>query len=194
MRTILLSIFVLCFAFTVNAQNTNTTKLLKLANTEYGQLRYAYAIPLYKAYLKEKSNDTAAIVKLAHTYKINNQYDSALKYFTYANEKGLSVGNNIAELNASNGSYANAVNAYSKLSVNKINEKRKKGFQNIDEFKIDSLDYTLSYLSINTSFNEYAVIPYNGGIVFESNRATKIKGNNEFGWDGSAFSLSLIHI
>lgn len=188
MRTILLSISILCFAFIVNAQNTNTTKLLKLANTEYSQLRYAYAIPLYKAYLIEKPNDTAAIVKLAYSYKINNQYDSALKYFTSVNEKGLGVGNNLAELNASNGSYANAVNAYTKLGMNAINEKRKKGFQNIDEFKIDSLDYTLNYLSINTSFNEYAVMPYNGGFVFESNRATKIKGNNEFGWDGSAFS------
>jgi len=140
MRTILLSISVICFAFTINAQNTNTTKLLKLANTEYGQLRYAYAIPLYKAYLKEKPNDTAAIVKLAHSYKINNQYDSALKYFTSANEKGLSVGNNIAELNASNGSYANAVNAYSKLSVNTI------AFSKL--FQTNSLQTTSSFARI----------------------------------------------
>ncbi len=188
MRTILLSILVLCFAVTTSAQYKNTSKLLKLANAEYAQLRYAYAIPLFKEYLNLKSNDTAAIFKLANSYKISNQYDSALKYFASANENGANVGNSLAEIHASKGAYTSAVNAYTKLSANALNEKRKNGFQNIDQFKRDSLDYTLHYLSINTSFNEYAVTPTKDGIIFESNRASRIKGSNEFGWDGSAFS------
>ena len=165
-----------------NAQNNNSVKVLKLANSESAQLRYAYAIPLYKGYLKTNSKDPFALLKLADAYKINNQYDSAIKYYGLAKTAGANVGQSLTEMFANKGLYEQAI----KASV--YNDARINGFQNPGQFKNDSLDYTVHYLSINTPFNEYAVVPVGKGIVFESNRAELIKSKNEFGWDGASFS------
>ena len=182
MRTILLSILTLVIFVTSNAQNNNSVKVLKLANSESAQLRYAYAIPLYKGYLKSNSKDPIALAKLADAYKINNQYDSAIKYYGLAKAAGANVGQSLTEMFANKGLYEQAI----KASV--YNDARIKGFQNPSQFKNDSLDYTVHYLSINTPFNEYAVVPVGKGIVFESNRAALIKSKNEFAWDGASFS------
>jgi hypothetical protein len=184
MRTVILTSILFCFGLGVNAQAKND-KLLKMATNEYKNLRYAYAIPLYKASLKEDPKNTFALSSLANSYKVNNQYDSAIKYFELAKSMGANVGSNLAELYANKGNYSNALKD---KSVYTLNEARYKGFENIEQFKIDSLDYTLQYLNLNTPFNENAIVLYNNFIVFESNRANKIKGTNEFGWDASAFS------
>ena len=185
MRTILLSILTLGVFVTSNAQNNNSAKVLNQANNEFAQLRYAYAIPFYKGYLKNNSKDPIALAKLAEAYKINNQYDSAIKYFELASIKN---NNALAEVYASKGDYVNALKSYATVAKSTISDARIGGFKNPQSFKNDSLDYTINYLSINTPFNEYAVVPMNDGIVFESNRAPKIKSGNEFSWDGTAFS------
>lgn len=184
MRKVILSSILFCLALNISAQN-KSEKLLKMAIKEYNELRYAYAIPLFKAYLKQEPKSAVALSTLANAYKINNQYDSAIKYFELAKSEGASIGNNLAELYANKGAYANALKDQSVIS---LNEDRYKGFQNIGQFQIDSLDYTLNYLKLNTPFNENAVVALNNSIVFESNRANTIKGANEFGWDASAFS------
>ncbi len=184
MRTVILTSILFCFGLGVNAQTKNE-KLLKMATNEYKNLRYAYAIPLFKASLKEDPKNTFALSSLANSYKVNNQYDSAIKYFEMAKSAGASIGYNLTELYANKGAY---INALKDKSVYSYNEARYKGFENIDQFKVDSLDYTLHYLKINTPFNENAVLHYNNAIIFESNRSNSIRGNNEFGWDASAYS------
>lgn len=170
MRTKLYSILLLCFVLAANAQenqtiqNKESEKLLKMANAEFNNLRYAYAIPLYKMYLKKDANSQIALTNLASAYIINKQVDSAIKYFELAKLKGANVEK---QLNALHNT---------KHSSNK------------NKFAQDSLDYTLHYLAINTPFNEFAVVPTNNGIIFESNRAKNIKNRNEFSWDGAAFS------
>jgi outer membrane protein OmpA-like peptidoglycan-associated protein/tetratricopeptide (TPR) repeat protein len=170
MRTKLYSILLLCVVLSANAQENQTVqnkvsdKLLKMANAEFNNLRYAYAIPLFKMYLKKDANSQVALTNLATAYKINNQIDSAIKYFELAKSKGAIVEKQLTALHKT------------KHSSNK------------NKFAQDSLDYTLHYLAINTPFNEFAVVPTNNGIVFESNRAKQIKGKNEFSWDGGAFS------
>lgn len=170
MRTKLYSILLLCVVLTAKAQENQSSKnklsdkLLKMANAEFNQLRYAYAIPLYKMYLNKEGNSQEALTKLASSYKINNQVDSAIKYFELAKSKGASVEKQL-------------------IALHKI-----KHSSNKNKFAQDSLDYTLHYLAINTPFNEFAVVPTKNGIIFESNRAKSIKGKNEFSWDGAAFS------
>ncbi len=170
MRTKLYSIILLCVVLSANAQENQTIqnkvsdKLLKMANTEFNNLRYAYAIPLFKMYLKKDANSQVALINLASAYKINNQVDSAIKYFELAKSNGASVEKQLSALHKT-----------------KHNSSKNK-------FAQDSLDYTFHYLAINTPFNEFAVVPTNNGIVFESNRAKQIKGKNEFSWDGAAFS------
>jgi outer membrane protein OmpA-like peptidoglycan-associated protein len=170
MRTKFYSILLLCVVLNANAQETQSVqnktaeKVFKMANTEFYNLRYAYSIPLYKMYLKKEGNSQIAFTNLASAYKINNQVDSAIKYYELAKIKGDNVEKQLTALYKT------------KLNTNK------------NKFAIDSLDYTLHYLSINTPFNEFAVVPTNSGIIFESNRAKNVKGNNEFSWDGTAFS------
>ena len=184
MRTVILTSILICFVLSLNAQTKNE-KLFKMATNEYKNLRFAYAIPLFKESLKEDPKNIDALIFLANSYKINNQYDSAIKYFELGKALGANTGNNLVELYANKGDYKNALKDKSLIS---INENRYRGFENVYPYKIDSLDYTLHYLNVNTSFNENSVVPYNNSIVFESNRSNKIKGSNEFGWDAAAFS------
>jgi len=170
MRTKFYSILLLFAVLNAKAQenqaveNKTSEKLLKMANAEFDNLRYAYAIPLYKMYFKKEGNSQIAFTNLASAYKINNQVDSAIKYFELTKMKGINVEKQLTSLYKI------------KLNTNK------------NKFAIDSLDYTIHYLSINTPFNEFAVVPTNSGIIFESNRAKNVKGKNEFSWDGTAFS------
>ena len=187
MRTIILSILLVSVTLS-NAQTKEQQNLFKLAKTEYNQLRYSYAIPLLKEFVKNNKNNAEALSLLANSYSIVNQYDSAIKYYSLAKTAGADVKNKLAEAVASTSDYDKAIKMYAGLEKSSINNARQLGFKNIGKFKNDSLDFNIKYLAINTPFNEFAVLPYNGGIVFESNRATKIKSSNEFGWDGTAFT------
>jgi tetratricopeptide (TPR) repeat protein len=117
MRTVILTSILFCFGLGVNAQAKND-KLLKMATNEYKNLRYAYAIPLYKASLKEDPKNTFALSSLANSYKVNNQYDSAIKYFELAKSMGANVGSNLAELYANKGNYSNALKDKSVYTLN----------------------------------------------------------------------------
>lgn len=186
MQKLLYTLIAFTFIASANAQ-VKDRNLLKMANTEFAELRYAYAIPLYKRYIQLNQNDANATLQLAKCYQINNQYDSAIKYTKLANQLGADAGNILPELWANKGDYNEAVKAYYNANV-PYAANRKNGFSNIDAFASDELSYKIHYLAVNTSFNEFAAIPYKDGLVFESNRAAKIKGSNEFGWDGSAYS------
>ncbi len=49
----------------VQAQSKKHKYLLQLAQKEHSQLRYAYAIPVYKQYLSNQQKDTLALLQLA---------------------------------------------------------------------------------------------------------------------------------
>jgi outer membrane protein OmpA-like peptidoglycan-associated protein len=186
MRTILYTIMALAVSVNASAQEKESS-LLNTANAEYAQMRYSYAIPLYKGYLKKNTADGAATLQLAKCYQINNQYDSAIKYTQQAISLGAATGNMLPELLANKADYAAAIAAYGGLNT-PLAITRKAGFGKVSSYTTNALNYTIHYLDINTPFNEFAAIPYKDGFVFESNRAETIKGSNEFGWDGSAYS------
>jgi len=186
MRNILFTLFAITIGFSSNAQETESS-LLKQANAEFAHLRYAYAIPLYKRQIQLNPSDTTATLQLAKCYQINNQYDSAIKYTQLAANKGANTGSMLPELLANKGDYAGAASAYANNS-SPLAIVRKKGFSDINSFMAEAMNYDLKYLAINTPFNEYAVLTYRDGLIFESNRAQKIKSKNEFSWDGAAYS------
>jgi len=166
-----------------------------LANQEFSNYRYAYAIPFYKTHLKQHPTDTVALVRIAYCYKISNQYDSALHYYKQADSLGGLHDNSLAELYANEGDYNNAVKVYGRLlqlnlsaEDKKMYTQRMEGFKHEASFKKDTLNYQVYYLKINTPANEMNAVPYKNGLVFESDRAHKINGVNEFGWDGNAYS------
>lgn len=201
--------------YTMAQQSSNTTsaaaakslivdtkpaaRILKQANKQMGLLKYAYAIPLYKNYLLAGGKqDTLAYKNIGYGYKLVNQYDSALLYYTKASDAGAKIGNVIAELSAQLGNYKKAIKDYKKINeVNKnlLNDSRIYGFTNIDKFYADSLDYTIYYTKLNSPYNDFNAVPFREGLVFESNRVITKKRRKqtrivspEFGWDGAAYS------
>ena len=179
--------------------NKIAARILKQANKQMGLLKYAYAIPLYKNYLLAGGKqDTMAYKSIAYAYKLVNQYDSALLYYTKAKNAGVNIHNTIAELAAQMGNYKKAANDYEQLNEedkNLLNDSRIFGFTNIDKFYADSLDYTIYYTKLNSPYNDFNAVPFRDGIVFESNRVITKKRRKqtrmvspEFGWDGAAYS------
>ena len=183
-----------------NAQTKKGRNLLKVANQEYNNLRYSYSIPFFKKYLSIYPNDTLALKNMASAYKNVNQYDSALKYI----EKAVSLGHKsyylLPELLATVKKYDEAIINYSALpdSVKtKIVDVRIYGFNNWSNFYKDSIDYKIFNTILSTPYNEYNVVPYNSGLIFESNRLPIKKRRfnlfilfkkYEFGWDGAGFT------
>ena len=183
-----------------NAQTKKGRNLLKVANQEYNNLRYSYSIPFYKKYLSIYPNDTLALKNMASAYHNVNQYDSALKYM----EKAVSLGHKsyylLPELLATVKKYDEAIINYSALpdSVKtKIVDARIYGFNNWSNFYKDSIDYKIFNTILSTPYNEYNVVPYNSGLIFESNRLPIKKRRfnlfilfkkYEFGWDGAGFT------
>ena len=163
-------------AVPINAKQA--ARILKQAHKQMNLLRYAYAIPLYKTYLHENGNksnikDSIVYKNLGEAYRLVNQYDSALVYYKIAEHTGVDVGNKIPELAAMVGDYESAKKGYEaivKSNKNQFNDARLYGFSNVNKFYADSLDFKIYYTRLNTPYNEFNAVPFNGGIVFESNR------------------------
>ena len=169
-----------------------------MANKQMKLYKYAYAIGLYKNYIKKEGGDTLVFKQLGEAYKLVNQYDSALIYFNKASNLGAKLDSILPELHAITGNYSIAKQEYEKLiAINKTlyKDRRFYGFSNIEKFYADSLDFHIFQTKLNTPYNDYNVVPYKDGLVFESNRVnTKYKKrvlkqvSPEFAWDGSGYS------
>jgi outer membrane protein OmpA-like peptidoglycan-associated protein len=171
--------------------------LLTLAKTEMGQLRYAYAIPFLKKYIKEGKVDSASLSMLGQCYKMQNRFDSAIYFYQKLDSLIPVQSNDLAELHATVGDYDKAIKSYQKLvalqsdkstAVYSMYERRLQGFIKRAKFDRDSLDYKVRYLQINTPYNEFGAALLDSGFVFESNRSKKVTRTNEFGWDGLPFT------
>jgi outer membrane protein OmpA-like peptidoglycan-associated protein len=199
-RIIHLFIFI-SLAVNLSAQKS-PKRILRLANNEMANLKYAYAIPLYKTYLLNGGKDSTVFIRLGMAYQMVNQYDSALKYTQIAASYGQLTGSTIPELQASVGDYTSAKKGYAAIvSKNKtlLSDARLYGFSNVQKFYTDSLDYQIFYTKINTPFNEYNAVPYQQGLLFESNRVYESKNPRHKGllkklignvnaWDGNAYT------
>jgi tetratricopeptide (TPR) repeat protein len=82
----------------LHAQSRKQKGLLKLAQLEYKNLRFAYAIPVFKQYLLEQNKDSTVLLQIGNCYQKVNQYDSAIKYFELAVAVGVQYNSNMAEL------------------------------------------------------------------------------------------------
>jgi len=171
--------------------------LLALAKTEMGQLRYAYAIPFLKKYIKEGKVDSASLSMLGQCYKMQNRFDSAIYFYQKLDSLIPVQSNDLAELYATVGDYDKAIKSYQNLialqydkstALYSMYERRLQGFLTRSKFDRDSLDYKVRYLQINTPYNEFGAALLDSGFVFESNRSKKVTRNNEFGWDGLPFT------
>ncbi len=202
-KLIIYSVLVLfCVQQKVIAQGTRSKKAadyFRIAEKEFKDLRYMYSIPFYRTSLKYPGkNDSAAVLHLAEAYWHTRIYDSAKLYFEKFEARfgtQLSSSRRIAELAASRKDYATAVSAYQKLlnaavseQNNNLLKERLKGFSNPGLFLRDSLDYNVRLLLLNTRQQDFSPQFYHGGMVFVSNRFSKIGAERQFGWDGLPYA------
>jgi outer membrane protein OmpA-like peptidoglycan-associated protein len=181
----------------VKTPSAASKSLLILAKTEINQLRYSYAIPFLKRYLKQSPPDSISLAMLGYCYKMQNRFDSAIYFYEKLDNLVMTNGNELPELYATVGNYESAIATYQKRLDNtadnttttyQLYQNRQKGFINRKIFNRDSLDYSVSYLSINTPYNEFGAAFFDSGFVFESNRSKRLTSSNEFGWDGLPFT------
>ena len=181
----------------VKTPSAASKTLLVLARTEINQLRYSYAIPFLKRYLKQSPPDSISLAMLGYCYKMQNRFDSAIYFYEKLDNLVITNGNELPELYATVGNYESAIATYQKRLDNAADNttttyqlylNRQKGFVNRKIFNRDSLDYTVNYLSINTPYNEFGAVFFDSGFVFESNRSKRLTSSNEFGWDGLPFT------
>jgi outer membrane protein OmpA-like peptidoglycan-associated protein len=181
----------------IKSPSATIKSLLTLAKIEIFQLRYSYAIPFLKRYLKDNQPDSASLAMLGFCYKMQNQYDSAIYFYEKLDDIVIVTGNQLPELYATVGNYDAAIASYQKRLDNstdnstasyEVNLNRQKGFIKRKWYSKDSLDYRVNYLSINTPYNEFGAALFDSGFVFESNRSKRLTNNNEFGWDGLPFT------
>ena len=134
----LLLIVLIAISFnTIEAQSRKEKGLFKLALQEFNQLRFAYAIPVFKKFLLTQPKDTNALVLLAKSYQKVNQIDSAVKYYDLASLSGVNYNSDMAESHAMLGNYAKAIEIYKQLIENnktKLTDARFFGFNNLQNF------------------------------------------------------------
>jgi tetratricopeptide (TPR) repeat protein/outer membrane protein OmpA-like peptidoglycan-associated protein len=197
----------------LHAQSRKQKGLLKLAQQEYNNLRFAYAIPVFKQYLSLQKNDSIALLQLGNAYQKVNQYDSAVKYFDLAVAAGVQYNNNMAEAHAALGRYDKATLIYKQLierNKTKLADARYFGFTNVIKMLNDSLDFHIFNTKINSKWNEFNGVLYDNTLIYESNQFTNsIKRKKfflfnlfkskrfafmpEFAWDGAGFSQLYIY-
>lgn len=205
---LLLILMIALLSHSLHAQSRKQKGLLKLAQQEYKNLRFAYAIPVFKKYLSLQKNDSTALLQLGNCYQKVNQYDSAVKYFDLAVATGVQYNANMAEAHATLGHYDKAIFIYKQLidsNKTKLSDARYFGFTNVNKLLDDSLDFKIFNTKINTKWNELNGALYENGLVYESNQFTNSikkkrfllfnlfeskRSNNipEFAWDGAGYS------
>ena len=198
-------------AFTSNNVQAQTRKqkgLLKLAQQEFKQLRFAYAIPVFKQFLAYHTKDTNALLGLAKSYQNINQIDSAVKYYDLSVLAGVKYNANMAEAHAMLGHYEKSTFIYKQIidsNKNKLADARYFGFNNLKMLIGDSLDFKIYNTKINTGFNEFNGVLYQNGLLYESNQfdavadkrkfflwnwfnKRRLRISPEFAWDGAGFT------
>ena len=113
----LYSLFILIFVISHFFGSAQVAKpkpsLLALAKSEMGQLRYAYAIPFLKKYIKEGKVDSASLSMLGQCYKMQNRFDSAIYFYQKLDSLIPFQSNELAELYATVGDYDQAIRCMS---------------------------------------------------------------------------------
>lgn len=164
------------FAQAPDQPKNRTSQQLKIqADKMYESKMYFSAIPFYQKILA-KQMDKESAWKLADCYWTLGYYDSAIVYMNKSNVNTFQSNERFAAYYQRKGDTKNAL-AYLEQSLknSSVQEQRyanqkKEAILNVSTFFKDSLDWTLSYLSFNTSAREFAPSLHNGQLYFISNR------------------------
>jgi len=187
---------------TLHAQSKSSNRaktFFQLAERDFEDYRYWYAIPFYKVTLEQRAAmyDSASLLHLAESYWQMKFYDSAQQYFSKF-EKAIGPSffssQRLAELLALRGKNAQAASIYQGLATRfpdkftQLVRDRQSGFANTEKFRRDEENYQVRYLSDNSGEQDFSPVFYQKGILLVSNRFAGPESEKEFGWDGLPFS------
>lgn len=176
MNRITLSVFTL-LALSFLPANGQKLKM-KIANSEFKNMRYADAIVHYEQLLQKDKNNPEILTKLAECYRRTNDHQNEMRtYSLLAHAPNASPKNywHYAQALATNGYYEDAVVWYQNYDQAMPNDRYAapfiKAYSNMNQFYKDSADYQAQYIpSINSWQSDFSPAYYKGGLVFLSNR------------------------
>lgn len=172
---------------------------LRKANRHYEKMDYALAIPLYLEHFKTKKPDEQSALKIAHCYRLNNNYEEAENWY----RRAIALGNNepqtlwhYGQMLKSNGEYEEAkkqFEAYAK--ANPADEARAKEAaascsEVISWFSIPATHKIKNVEQLNTESAEFSPLVIGKGMLLSSDRVAKDKQyaeDNIHGWSGRPF-------
>lgn len=193
MRLTILFTAIIGISANVWAQSTDP-KETRAADKAFNEFSYLKAARIYASYLPSK--DSAYILqRLSSSYLQLNQRDSAESYL----QRTVRIDGvdpqyyfHYAEALASEQKYEEADKWYRRYDEvaadkNKVQDKIL-AIENINEFFLDSANFTLASLDLNSQGLDFSPTLYKGGIVFASSRPNrKLSGRKKFNWDRSPF-------
>ncbi|MCK7554404.1 tetratricopeptide repeat protein [Chitinophaga sedimenti] len=191
------TLFLLILLLIGNA--TMAQKEVKKADREYATMRYRNAIPIYLRALKKDAADAAVVMKLADCLFKIRDYQNALRWHEKAVQMAPANSRLVlpyAQLLAANGQYSKAALWYEKY-LDEHGEDEIAGnfldtYMHLDRY-LDSSRWTISFLNINTGYDEFSPSWWDGGLVFVSNRPRTMARRSTFEWDRTEF-LTLYYV
>lgn len=196
----LISLLLIQFqGFAQNKSSKRAKAFFQLAEREFTDYRYWYAIPFYKVALEQRAAmyDSASLLHLAESYWQMNFYDSAQLYFTkFETAIGPSFfsSQRLAELMALRGKYPQASGIYQGLAKRypgtqaQLVNNRQIGFSQPEKFNVDAGNYAIRFIADNSAEQDFSPAFYQKGILFVSNRFAGPDSEKEFGWDGLPYA------
>ena len=186
-KSVLFISFLLLTGFFAFAQKRTAT--LQQANIAYDNLQFAAAVHWYEKYYSSVSANDKVALKIADSYWNIRQYDKAMLWYSKLSKETIGqnelLNRRLAELNAIKGNYAEAADQL--YTINGF-QKRAEGFRNRDQFYKDSADWSISYLTINTSFfREFTPLLLGQKFVWSTNEYNKKIRKGIMGWDANGF-------
>lgn len=179
----------------LHAQDKKRKDRMEKARQEYSHLRYASAIVLLRAELKNDPQNIEAQELIADSYRLTKDYDNALVWYarlTQAQNTKPQWALYYAEALANKQQYAAAEQWYQNYLKLMSQDADAAGFAkfylNVDDFLKNHNEWDISYLNINTAASEYSPMFYQKGLVFSSNRKQGTLVKKVFGWDQTPFS------
>jgi outer membrane protein OmpA-like peptidoglycan-associated protein len=176
-----------------NQTGQSMSPLLNKANIAYEDLNYSIAADRYEVYLRNTGNQSKeALSKLADCYWQMREYNDALRVYKLLYPKiDQTISKyeriRISELFARYGEYQQAAEWLKGVYGYELRAKVYNKKESLTQMKKDSIDWTVSFLNINTPYREFSPFLLNNILFFSSNKPTLAK-TKAFGWDGNNYT------
>ncbi len=167
---------------------------LKSANKKYANLAYTRAIAKYERVLVKDPTNMEALTKLADSYRLtNNMAKAEAAYAKVVNSAGAQPEHYLyyAQALMENEKYTEAAVWLEKYKTAAGGDSRGAnllaGINGMDAFKSSMGVYTVTKTDLNSKQGDFCPVPYNGGLVFTSNRKSLQIIGTDHSWTGNQF-------